>query len=182
VPESRMRWTAGLWPGAAHLWWRGAWSGLVLAVAWTVLLNVVLLATFLWTEWIPGNVLLTGWVALAGIWIFAAGATWRKQGILDETNTSETITIFREAQTEYLRGNWFEAESLLKQLVRNNRRDVEAMLMLATLWIHTERDAEARSELDNLACLADADRWSQEIEDLRRRLPAKTEARQASAA
>ena len=38
---------------------------------------------------------------------------------------------------EYLRGAWFEAETLFGRLVAQDQRDVDARLMLASLLRHT---------------------------------------------
>ena len=72
--------------------------------------------------------------------------------------------LFRAALGEYLKGAWFEAESLLGQLVAQDNRDVDARLMLASLLRHTRRPLEARRQLDELDRLEKAARWQVEIE------------------
>ena len=52
---------------------------------------------------------------------------------------------------------------LLSQVLRWNSGDVEAHLMLATLYRHTERREKAIGQLRVLERLADAERWREEI-------------------
>jgi thioredoxin-like negative regulator of GroEL len=63
----------------------------------------------------------------------------------------------------YLKGNWFEAEYLLSGLLAANPRDVDAGLMLATLWRHTGRFDEALEGLARLERCEDAKKWQWEI-------------------
>lgn len=171
VPTRRMRLCGCLWPGGAHLWWRGSWPALALALAFSVLLNILLAATLVWTEWLPSDMLTTGWLVVAAIWIASAWVSWRCPETQEHAEAAGTVTpgdrLFREAQTQYLRGNWCEAETLLKQVLRKNRRDIDARLMLATLWRHTDRKDEALREIESLARTEAAGHWQQELEQLR---------------
>jgi hypothetical protein len=72
--------------------------------------------------------------------------------------------LFRSAQSEYLRGNWFQAEAILLRLLERDPRDAEARLLLATLLRHTKRFKEAREQLACLARFESAERWTEEIE------------------
>ena len=90
-----------------------------------------------------------------------------------------------DAQQHYLQGNWFEAECCLNILLKKNPRDIEAMLMLATLYRHKERYDEAGNLLRELDRLEDTIPWKFEIRSEKRKLmvatakrlekPAKTE-------
>ena len=40
-----------LWPGLALLWARGSWWGLSAALGFTVIGNLLLTASWMWTEW-----------------------------------------------------------------------------------------------------------------------------------
>jgi len=64
----------------------------------------------------------------------------------------------------YLQGQWFEAEKRLIQLLRQNPRDVEARLMIATLFRHTRRWEEALRQLDQLERLEASQAWALEIQ------------------
>jgi thioredoxin-like negative regulator of GroEL len=63
-----------------------------------------------------------------------------------------------------LKGNWFEAERGLYRLLRENDHDLEARLLLATLFRHTKRFEEATRQLNQLARLDGAQRWALEIQ------------------
>ncbi len=72
--------------------------------------------------------------------------------------------LFRQALGEYLKGAWFEAESILGRLVAKDPRDVDARLMLATLLRHTDRPADAQRQLEELDRLEKAEKWRAEID------------------
>jgi cytochrome c-type biogenesis protein CcmH/NrfG len=71
--------------------------------------------------------------------------------------------LFRAAQGEYLRGNWFEAELALNQLLERNPSDADARLMLATLLRRIGQPSEAAENLRRLAKSVGADKWQLEI-------------------
>ena len=75
---------------------------------------------------------------------------------------------FRQAQATYLASDWVKTEQLLLKLLKQDARDVEARLMLATLWKHQQRGKEALRQLDRLERLEAADRWRHEIATLRK--------------
>ena len=77
--KRRMPWAAYLWPGLPHLWNEGSWAGLALAVGFTVLLNTLILATFVWTEWLPERVKLACGLTTGVIWL---AALWETRGEL----------------------------------------------------------------------------------------------------
>ena len=70
---------------------------------------------------------------------------------------------FREAQRMYLAGDWVATEQMLLKLLKEDARDVQARLMLATLWRRQGRLAEAVRQLDKLARLEAAEAWEHEI-------------------
>jgi cytochrome c-type biogenesis protein CcmH/NrfG len=75
-----------------------------------------------------------------------------------------------------LKGDYYQAEHVLEELLRRNLRDVDARLMLATLLRHTGRLDEAAGQLDTLVRLEGASKWQWEIEQERDLLAeAKTE-------
>jgi len=153
-----------LWPGLGQLWVEGAWSGLALALGFGCLLNLLLLNSLVWTEWVEPSQRVAGWVALSVFWFVSAGMSWRWRA---EHNApiagNSEQDLFPRALGEYLKGNWYEAESCCRQLLRDKARDVEAQLMLATILRHTGRSAEARERLDDLKRLDDAAQWEWEI-------------------
>lgn len=153
-----------LWPGLGRLWVDGAWSGLAIAFGFAGLLNLLLLNSLVWTEWAEPGLRWAGWVALSVFWLISAGMSWRWRAEQNAGNPSiPERDLFPRALGEYLRGNWYEAESICHQLLREKARDIEAQLMLATILRHTGRAAEARERLDELRLIDDAAKWEWEI-------------------
>ncbi len=155
-----------------------------MAVGFTALANTMLLASLVWREWLSGDALRIGYAALAVIWLTAwwlsrtqrreARAETTVDGLPDaaETNArrSQLDEMFREAQLRYLVNDWIAAEQELLKLLKQDARDVEARLMLATLWRHQGRREEALRQLDRLERLEAADKWREEIAAERLRL------------
>lgn len=167
----RMPWTTYLWPGLPHLWYGGLWSGLALATGFAILVNVLLLATFVWVELVDPRQLQWAWLATGGLWVgSAAVSAWYGRGVPRRGKAAEAM--FREALREYLQGSWFEAEQTLGRLLRLQPRDVEARLMLATLARRTGRYQEALEQLDRLELLEDASKWAREIAEERKSITA----------
>jgi hypothetical protein len=120
--------------------------------------------------------------ALAVIWIVAwieARADWRRllaelsaggAGAVDPTVRSDHW--IRQAQAAYLSGDWVSAEQTLLKLLRQDARDAEARLMLATLWRHQDRTAAASEQLDRLETLETAAPWRYEVAGERERIAA----------
>jgi len=159
----RMPWATYLWPGLPQLWRQGLWTGLALAVGFGMLLNVALLASFVWLELLGPVTLRLVWLAVGCLWVVSAAATaWHGWGVAPRLAVSAEA-MFREALGEYLRENWFEAEQRLLKLLEAHPRDAEARLLLATLLRHTERYAEAALQLGRLELLKDAQRWTLEM-------------------
>ena|GEM_PF-577552 len=182
-----MHWFAYLWPGFPHLWNRGSWAGLALAVGFTVLLNALLAATLVWAEWMSPGVRQIGYGVLAVIWSLAwleSRADWRRylaERRVVELSAQQTIAgstpgamvdgeseelvdrLFRDAQVQYLAGDWVRCEQLLRQLLKLDKRDVEGRLLLASMWRHLGRMEEAARHLHRLERLEAAAPWSYEI-------------------
>lgn len=173
----KLHWTVYLWPGLAQLWIRGSWAGLVVAVGFTALANVLLLASLVFTEWLTFEARLTCAGALLVTWLMAWWQS-RHERRKSRTNVSddpslevseapqvesEREQLFREAQQCYLRNDWVATEKLLLRLLKQDSRDVESRLMLATLWRHQGRGEEALRQLDRLERLEAAEKWQYEI-------------------
>ncbi len=160
-----------LWPGLAPLWWRGHWAGLVEAVAFATGLNLLLTATFVWPEWVERPWPILGWLVLSGVWVVACWRNWRKlPTLVDDQLDAASQALFVQAQTEYLKGNWYDAEKFLQQLLVRRPRDIEGLLLTATLLRHTRRLDEAGIMLDKLERLQGAGRWLLEIAQERQKL------------
>ncbi len=160
----RTPWAAFLWPGVPQLVGRGSWTALVVALGAAALLNVALLATFAWTELLAPNLRILYWLLLLGAWSGGAGLSlWIDRRRRTPAENEDGKDLFRDTLDHYLQGNWPEAEEGLGRLLRRNRRDVEARLMLATLLRHRGRPEEAARQLEALCCSEEAGKWELEI-------------------
>jgi hypothetical protein len=145
-----------------------------------MLLNIVLVASLVWPQWLAPNVRAGGWLMVLGIWFTStvvAGRWCRNPADRDRRNdggaraetgelsSPQDTDLFREAQTQYLQGNWFDAERLLDQLTRRNPGDADVHLLRATLCRHTGRLDEAAAGLQQLERLEDAQQWQWEIKN-----------------
>jgi hypothetical protein len=153
------------WPGYDGLARYGRWTFLFVSLVFALLLDAFIVLNFYWTAYLtPWQrngclvVLFFAWLALS----LTAGAKRRAIETVQTADTTENK--FSEATVQYLRGNWYETETVLIGLLAKNPRDIEAMLMQATLYRHTKRYDEAQAVLDKLQLLEGAGRWSLEIE------------------
>ena len=158
-------WAIFLWPGLPQLWLRGQWAGLAKAVGAALVLNAVLLGSFGWSELISSGMRSILWIAVALFWSASAVAgyvqTRRRTNRKQRTPAKDTFT---QALDLYLKGDYFQAECLLVEMLAANERDLDARLMLATLYRHARRYDEAAKQLDALARFEGAEKWALEIE------------------
>ncbi len=159
------RWMFCLWPGLPQLWRQGSWAGLAAALSWALLANWLLAATLVWTEVAHPRLTQVGWAMLACTWIagivLAVRWNWR---ITDRAGGQCGTDLLRKAQSEYLRGNWLVAEAHLTDILASDSTDVEAQLMLVSLYRHTGRKSKAGEHLRWLERLTASRRWAHEIE------------------
>ena len=173
------QWVLCGWPGLAPLWLRGSWSSLALAIGFSVLLNLALVATFAWPTLLGDSFPAVAWPVIIVIWVSSAVISCRMVGswngppvMAAETKVVEKgdfleenqpDTLFNRAQGEYLKGNWLEVERILKGRLEHSDRDVESRLLLATLYRHTRRPELARAELESLKRFDESVHWDFEI-------------------
>lgn len=158
------------WPGLAGLWCRGYLSSLLIAIGFSIILNLAMISTFVW-PWSMGETFpLVSWPVILLVWITSAWLTYKQVPDLVSVSTIATPeepqqgdTLFIQAQSEYLKGHWSEAEFLLHRCLRNWPRDIEARLLLATLHRHNRRLEDAANELDNLLKYDESTNWISEI-------------------
>jgi hypothetical protein len=168
-------WIACLWPGLPQAWRLGSLRGLGLAIAFAAVLNTALVCSLVWPRWpiasLPaGSTAAIGWVWVLGLWIVGLNWSRRSWPELCPPKVGADPQIdnwFREAQHEYLKGHWIEAESLLTRLLARQPADVEARLLLASIQRRSSHREQARRTLTELQPIAG--RWQWEIEaDLER--------------
>ncbi|QDU96635.1 GtrA domain-containing protein [Lignipirellula cremea] len=160
------------WPGLTKLWLYGQWNGFVAAGVFTLLLNFALAATFLESPSLGSGWRITAWVLAVGFWAISFWGSRREQfrrqsqervACTDMAEGAKGVDLYPQAQTEYLKGNWFEAERLLDQAIVSRPSDVDAHLMLAALFRHTERFEECGRQLTRLSGMPGAEKWYLEI-------------------
>lgn len=169
-----------LWPGLPELWWRGRLSALPPAIAFAMGLNLLLIMRFMFPHWLSGTLVRVAfWVAVAS-WIFYVIRSVRDLPLIIAPRTvSEEPDRFEEAQHEYLRSNWTEAEKLLLGVLAIEPRDPPALLLLSGVYRHTNRLTQAELLIRELSRLEIADNWWLEIEAEQRRIDRDIEAASA---
>ncbi len=116
------------WPGLAKAWWRGSASALLAALMFGWGLCVLMLATFVWPKLVSlvaSDQLLDRDADLLGHRVCAQQlAIWQHASRCSPVAGDNR---FAQAQSEYLKGNWFEAESLLHAILADAPRDAEGI-------------------------------------------------------
>jgi hypothetical protein len=153
-----------MWPGLPRIWSLGSWSGLAQAVGFAFVVNLAVLGSFYWVELLPSGMPALVWLAIGLFWLGSALFSCRSdgQGRSQADNGGEAES-FSQAIEHYLRGNWYETQRVLGNLLRRNPRDIEAGLMWATVLRHAGRHQEAREQLARLECFEGHQKWGAEI-------------------
>ena len=168
---SAVSWILNLWPGLPQLWQRGTWQSLLVAVAFSALLNGAMLESFAggWDRsgWLPVALWTAVGLAVVGHWLWRAFDTSPLAG--DGSNDSAR-ELLRLAQTEYLRGHWFQAEKLAGEILAADADDPEARLLLIAALRRSGRREAAQTELARLGNCPGAELWRIEINQERKQL------------
>lgn len=152
------------WPGLPRLWLCGDGFSLSIALAFGGVLNLLLVSVCIRPDWLlwPANLLV--WVLVGGFWFVSAARAYRNwPELIRPSRLADDRGLFLKAQSEYLQCHWFEAENALSELVRHSHNDVDARLMLATLYRHTKRFDAATSQLGEIEQFEGAEKWQSEI-------------------
>ncbi|MCY2976938.1 MAG: tetratricopeptide repeat protein [Planctomycetota bacterium] len=153
-----------LWPGLPSLWIRGELYSLAIASLFGVVLNLALLATFYWTEWLSVALLRSMWcaIAIASVWSLIKTVILAVQ-IYPARPTQECDDLLRLAHVDYLRGQYLEAEASLHKILAAGHEDVESALLLASVFRRTGRFRQALACLEKLERLDQSRKWYIEI-------------------
>jgi tetratricopeptide (TPR) repeat protein len=166
-----LSWTLHLWPGFQRLWTRGELYSLFVALLFATILDIVLLATLVWTEWLASWLVLMLWLAIVFI---AMASLIRSFFVVNNGQVrmpkSDSNQLLAQAQQDYLRGDYVEAEASLHQLLNENSEDIEGALFLATIFRRTQRLAQASELLDRIERFESASAWYLEIQSERHRI------------
>ncbi|MEM7559449.1 MAG: hypothetical protein AAF394_10015 [Planctomycetota bacterium] len=153
----------GLWPGLAPAWLRGEMQGLLVAVGFSWILCSLLLCTFVWPAWISGWLVAIGWLAIGGFWCVESVRSQFSIGRLLEEVAPNSEEVFSQAQREYLRGRWFEAEAKLLDILGKHPQDIAAAMTLVGVLRQTGRRKAALKRLEQLQLWDSASGWRFEI-------------------
>jgi predicted Zn-dependent protease len=103
-------------------------------------------------------------MTLGAIWLVT---TWRSirdlPNLCKPAEGSPDEGLFIQAQGEYLKGHWFEAERLALQRVAVHPSDVESQLLLAAIYRRMKRLDEARRRLQAVARYDGSQKWGLEV-------------------
>lgn len=159
-----LSWVLYLWPGVPQLLRRASWRNLAVALAWAAAVDGAILATFGWEELLPPSLRNAIWMLLGAAWlallVFSSNS---EQSGRRPTGDREAADNFSLALDYYLKGQWFQAERVLREQLAAHERDLEARLLLATLYRRTRRAVEAAAELDRLERFEGSQKWALEI-------------------
>lgn len=167
-----------LWPGMAELWWRGRVSALPAAVAFAAIVNSLLVARFIYSDWLSGGlVMLACWVVAAAWLVLTIRSIRELPLLLTPRQASDEPDPFPEAQVAFLRADYPEAEKLLNQTLAIEPRDPPALLLLSAIYRHTGRLHASELLLAEVRKLEVADHWELEFAAEHTRLQRDIEAR-----
>lgn len=159
-----LRYLTLVWPGLPWLWLRGSLSGLALALACAVSVDVALLTTFIWPGLVERELTLGLWTAVAALWLVSVvSAAAAFPPAITVPRRDEADALFTRARDAYLARDWVQAEARLRDLLAIAPTDGEAQLLQASLLRRTGRTAEARKALDTLARSDSGVPWRHEI-------------------
>jgi predicted Zn-dependent protease len=163
-----------MFPGYSGIIQYGHRSFLAIALGFALLLNAFLIANFYWTALITTgqrNILLaalfTAWMGL-----MIAESYWKRR-FGSAIQPEQHDESYRQAVCHYLRGDWFAAEAQILPHLKNHPKDIEMLLLQATMYRHMERYEEAALVLDKLQLLQNSRYWFIEIENERKLVAAK---------
>ena len=156
-----------MYPGYSGMIRYGHRSFLAMALGFALMIDAFLIANFYWTELITvsqRNILL---IALFGAWIalMMVDSFWKHH--CASIKPEEHDATFRQTLCHYLRGDWFAAESQMLPYLKKYPKDIEMLLLQATMYRHSERYEEALLVFDKLQLLQDSRYWHAEIESER---------------
>lgn len=153
-----------VWPGLPWLWLRGSVGGLVLALAFAVLLDMAIVTTWIWSELFDLQVSLGIWTATVAIWLGGTlSAISAFPAPLPAARNAAADALFAKARDAYLSRDWLTAETGLRRTLAVAPTDGEAQLMLATLLRRVGRGDEARTALEKLSRSDSGAPWQTEI-------------------
>ncbi|MDE0818432.1 MAG: hypothetical protein OSA92_12275 [Pirellulaceae bacterium] len=90
--------------------------------------------------------------------------------LLDPSDEHEAVAspdisdeLFLDARNQYFKGNWFESESIINQILTESPHDIEARLLLITLLRHTNRIEKSLIQITEIQKWDNVKQWDFEI-------------------
>ena len=154
-----------MFPGYSGIVQYGHYVFLATALGFVLLVDVFLIANFYWTALITSSQRNVLFIALFGVWVvLTIVASFWKHRLGSIPKQEQQDETFRQAICHYLSGDWFAAESQILPYLKKYPKDIEMLLLQATMYRHTERYEEALLVLDKLQLLQDSRYWYAEAE------------------
>jgi tetratricopeptide (TPR) repeat protein len=138
--------------------------GLILGVTFAAMLNLAMVARFIWTESFA-----SGWPEFLSAlvvchWLTSLGYTlWWIWLCHPERHRAEIDRLFREATEFYLQGHWNEARRRYERILSMDETDADALMQLGTLYVRVEQPALARRAFRQCLDLEGGVKWRWEI-------------------
>jgi uncharacterized protein HemY len=162
-----------MFPGYSGIVQSGHRSFLAIALGFALLVDAFLVANYYWTALLTTGQRNFFLVALFGAWVaMTVAASFQKQRLASAMRPEQHDETFRETICHYLRGDWFAAESQMLPYLKKFPKDIEMLLLQATMYRHTKRYEEALLVLDKLQLLQDSRHWHTEIKNERLQITA----------
>lgn len=137
----RLRWWWHIWPGLAQVFTGREMNGLVRATVFALLVNVGVLATFVWHGVLGAEVVRAIWLAAGAFWVGCALQTmwghWREgsQDLVERVDS-----LHREALRSLARRQWDRVQELAGEALKLRPTDADvAMLMGAACLLGGDR-------------------------------------------
>ena len=154
-----------MYPGYSGIVQYGHRVFLLIALGFALLVDAFVIANFYWTALITTGQRNFFLAILFGAWIFLTVlALFWQYRLNSEAKMEPHDETFRQTMCHYLRGDWFAAEAQVLPHLKKYPKDIEMLLLQATMYRHTERYEEARLVLDKLQLLQNSRCWYAEIE------------------
>ena len=96
--------------------------------------------------------------------------------LLQPRAVSDEPDLFPKARDAYLAGEWSEAETILLRVLAIEPRDPPALLLLSSVYRHTDRAEQAKCLIKEMSLLEVADSWYLEIEAESKKIQRQLEA------
>lgn len=165
MPGRRLLTILCIWPGLARICGGRELAGLTQAVAFTALLNSALIATLIFPETVSPLVAVLLWYAVGVSWLWSTVASlWWLWQHHPEHHRTEIEQLFREAIRYYLKGQWADALASVQRILEYDRSDCDALMQLATLYLHTGRPTEAKQAFRQCLEQQSGSKWRWEID------------------